>query len=91
MIFTFQLQFPLLPLFLVLPSHLLPLPHPLLLHFYSEEGRPPMDIKQTWNIKLHIKTKHLPCIKAGKGNPVEFPKLAEESETAPTPTDRNVY
>ena len=50
-----------------------------------------MGIKQTWNIKLHIKTRHLPCIKARKGNPIEFPKLAEESETAPTPTDRNVY
>lgn len=89
MIFTFQLQFLLLPLFLVLPSHLLLL-HPVLPHFYSEEGRPPVGIKHTWNIKLHIKTRHLPCIKAGKGNPIEFPKLAEESETAPTPTDRNV-
>lgn len=52
-VFISQLSFPFPLLFLVIPpisSSLLNLL--LLLHFSSEKGRLPMDIKQQWQIKL---------------------------------------
>lgn len=50
------------PLFTVPPhtySLLAPsISHPLI-HFYSEKGKPPMNIDKAWHINLQ-KTKHLP-------------------------------
>lgn len=48
--FTYQPQFPLLPLLLP-PTPIYPLPHPLL-HFHSERGRPLRGFNHAWYIKL---------------------------------------